>query len=425
MKTSRVKFNLISIVLCVVFFALLLVGNVYHAAISVATVPGSYADTYADEKHLDKVEMTNQEEDVFDFRYETFDYNINDDGTLTLEAYKGVGTDVVVPMAYDEMVVTALGEKFFEGSSIKNLYIPPSVSAINGEAVKSVTIHCDDDTVYLVENPENDWTIQTLNDSDFVNFLLDSIPFRYNDLGDSIELVGYTGEASDVIIPSYINGKPVTKVSFDMLGQYSLVVFPSTVTEITGETTITTVTWVFACAVVFVILALLATLITMNVVLPKFRKLEEISITTPIVVVTFLYLIAQIVFSLLSIYKGIASPALILVVGLAMFIAFVIYVSMACKGRSTAVEVKQHIAEQTADMREIKNVVRGLSDNITNPELKKQVKRLEEDILTMPLKSKLTAEEVEEIITKLRDIKSNPGQVDEEVVKRVRGMLNL
>ena len=363
MKTSRIKFNLILIAFSIIFVVITLVGNVFHANISVATIPGSYADTYAKDNKLNIVELTDGEEKYFDLRYEDFDYNIADDGTVIIENYKGVSSDLIIPGYIEKKKVCALGEKFIEtATTVTNLYIPPTLKNIGSEPTNKITIHCYDDTEFNRINGGEDskWNIELMYDSDYVNFILDDLDYRYNDKGGYIELVGYSGDSTMLVIPSYINGKPVSVVSFDMLGKVDLVVFPDTVTSINGMTKITTVsnTWIFA--MFFVVIALIATLITMNIVLPRLSNLDEIVIATPAVIVTFLYLIAQIIYSLLAIYKGIGGIGQTTIVGLVMLAVYVLFILSANRGRNHAKAVKEHIEERTAGMRELKAMVVGL-----------------------------------------------------------------
>lgn len=422
MKTSRIKFNCILVALTVIFVGIVLVGNVFRANINVATIPGSYADTYANDNKLGKVELADNEKEYFDLRFEDFDFNFADDGTVTIEKYNGVSTNLVIPAYIRDTEVGALGEDFIASvTTVTDLYIPQTLARIDSDPTDKITIHCYDSAEFNILNGGEDakWNIELMYDSDYVNFLLGDLNYRYNENENEIELLGYNGDDKTLVVPSYINGKPVTTVSFDMLGKYDLVVFPETVTSITGMTTITTVSGVWAFAMFFVGVALIATLITMNIVLPRLKKLDEIAITTPAVIVTFLYLIAQIVYSLLAIYKGIGGLGQITIVGLAMLAVYILFIVSANRGRNQAKAVAEHIEEDTAWMRELKKSIKGLSDGIEDPETKKMAKQLEEDILSMPLRNNLDKEKQEKLLKLIQELLIVIETNDEKSIKRI------
>ena len=232
-KGIQIKFNILAVLIAVVYVAIMVLFNVGYAKISVATIDGSYASEFADKKKLNKIDITDNQKMYFDVRYENFEYNENSDGTICLESYKGNSESVVIPYIYNDNLVSSLGENFFEGhENLKHVYLPLTVDDIKADVEKDITLYVDKASKLF---EDSGWEVKEIYDSEFVNHFNSEIPFSYNETSDSIELVNYNGTDDVIVIPSYIDGKPVKTVSFDMLGDFELVIFPETVTEITGE----------------------------------------------------------------------------------------------------------------------------------------------------------------------------------------------
>ena len=324
MKMNKVKnqflLNIFVIIAGAIFALVLIIGNVGRISASVAVVPGSYGEQYAQKNNLKVVELADSEKGYFDERYETFDYMVNGD-EIIVENYKGVSSDLVIPALIEGKAVTVLGENFVGGlNGVKNLFIPPTVTDIQGDVDENITIHCYEDTIvyekYLAEKEakekesekaaedaekdasqdsengsldseetmlagnqseeaeesEAEWKFEPLYDSDFVNFLLDDLQFAYNMKGVTAEVTKYYGNDDLVVIPSYINGYPVTDISMDLLGTAKGIVIPATVTSITGTSSKLIYSPLFAIELIFSLVAIVLSLITVNVLLPRYRK---------------------------------------------------------------------------------------------------------------------------------------------------------
>ena len=386
-KGIQTKFNIITLLIAVVYVAVMAVSNVGYASISVATIEGSYASEFADKKGLNKYNLTDSEKLYLDIRYENFNYNKNDDGTICLESYKGDSESIVIPYIYDDKLVSALGEKFFDGhESLKDIYLPITVKEIKAEPVKGVIIHVDKDSI-LLENEE--WEVVELYDSDYVNYFNSDIPFSYNETNDSIELVGYLGDDDLLVIPSYVNGKPVKTVSFDMLGDFSLVVFPETIAEITGEVGRVFFTSVFAVGLVFSILAFVLVLTFVNMVFSKVKKdLQEVVLSSPQIILSMIYLIGQLIFSVLTTFKINLGLLVVLVVCIVWTILYLILLVMAKVGRNYEKTVETKMEERITDMKIIKEMVKELAVEISDKELRKEVECVVEEVKYLSLGSK-------------------------------------
>lgn len=392
MKGNKIKnqilLNIFVIIAAVVFVAVLILGNVGRVAANVAVVPGSYGEKYASENKLNVVALSDNEKGYFDQRYESFDYNISG-SEIVLESYKGHSTDLVVPASIDGKDVTTLGEGFINSlESVKHLYIPYTVTEIKGEPDQSIIICCYEDSViykdYLKaqeDGAEKTWNCEAVYDSDFINFYLGDNPFAYNVNGGTVEIARYNGSDSTVVIPSYIDGNPVTKISMNLLGKPDLIVIPETISEITGTSAKLLYSPIFAIELFFSIVAIVLSLLSVNILLPRYRKsTSEYLLTGSQMVTNILYVVCQLGFAIAAIYYIEISAFLALVVSLVILGVYVFLMFSSGIGRQHAKEVSGKIAEKTSRMKAIKESVKGLDEGITDPEVKKQVRRLVEEI---------------------------------------------
>ena len=398
MKMSKVRnqlvLNIFIIIAGIVFSLVLILGNVGRASASVAVIGGSYGEEYADSNKLNIVELSDSEKNYFDLRYEIFDYSVEDDG-ITIERYTGKSSELVIPETINSIPVTKIGKDFIEAdSSISDLYIPATICEIQASVKENITIHCYDNTPiyqqYLADKEAETeqegedisvWKYEIIYDSDFVNYTLGDIPFSYNMNDDTVEITRYAGDEKLVIIPAYINGYPVTKISMNLLDLGNLVVIPDTVTSITGASAKLLYSPLFAIELIFSLLAILLSLITVNVLLPRYRKDNaEYMLTGSQIVSVVLYVMAQIGFAIASIYYLSITSFLALVISLVILAIFVLLVFSAGIGRGQVKEISQKIAEKTSRMDAIKQSAKELDGSKVSPETRKQLNRLVEEI---------------------------------------------
>ena len=423
---NRKTFNVITIIFAVIYALVLILGNVFYASLPVAVMPGSYAEQFADKKLLKKVDVSESEKGYFDWRYEEFDYNTTDQNNLSIERYTGKSTDLVIPAQINGHMVTRIGKDFFNGLSVRSLYLPVTIIAIDAEPVKGIKIYCDKDSIFYKDNQDKGWDLETVYDSTFVNFMLGDLPYGYNETEAGMELTRYYGDSDMIVIPSYINGKPVTTVSFDMLGNFKLVVFPNTVTEINGRVGKILFTAVFFFELIFSIIAFITVIIAVNIILPRYKNdIGEYMLSGSQMIISFAYLIIQLCFSILAIYFGIVSAGTAFVISLLLLCAYIVLIFMLQGGREHTQKVEERIAVQTETVRDLKSSVIGLSDGIQDKEAKKQVERVMEDIKYSPLRSKnpavesRLADEIDNLKVLIRENKN------EETIKKCADILTL
>ncbi len=448
---NQLLLNIFVIIAAIAFAGVLIFGNVGRVAANVAVIPGSYGEEYANKNKLNIVELADSEKSYFDQRYETFDYSV-ENGSIVVEGYTGASSDLVIPAAINGATVTAIGKEFTSTiSQVKNLFIPPTVTEIQADVDESIIIHCYEDTpvykkyqsdkeakekeaeagtenteqesVEQAEETEEDkaWNYDVMHDSDFVDFSLGDNPFAYNLDGATIEITRYTGDEDLIVIPSYINGYPVTKVSMNLLGSANGIVIPETVTSITGTSSKLLYTPLFAIELLFSLIAIVLSLLTVNVLLPRYRKDNtEYLLTGSQMVSVVLYVLAQIGFAIAAIYYISITPLLALVISLVILAVFVLFIFSAGIGRQHVKEVARRNIEKTSRMDAIKLAVRGMDESISDPELKKKVIRLVEEIRYSDPVSRQDLDGIESDLEKaIDDVKAAIAKGDSKAIARM------
>lgn len=418
-KKQVVGLNIFVILVAIAYALIMIIGNVSVAKSSVATISGSYGEQYAIENHLNQVVLADSEQVYFDQRYELFDYNVND-GKITLENYSGKSSDLVIPKSIGGVKVTALGENFISSlDTVKNVYLPLNVREILGEVDTNITIHCPENATLIADYEETDWNIEVVYDSDFINFELGDIPFQYNLNEANAEITRYDGNEELVVIPSYINGYPVTTVSMDFLGTAEVIVIPETVTNITGSSVQVLYSPVFMIELIFTIFAFVVALITVNVLLPRYRKnTEEYLLTGNQMVVVILYVVVQTIFGIATTYFLMISAFIALIISLIVIGGFVAILMLGGAGRKHVKNLEAHVAEKTSGMKAIKDSSRNMASEIRNPELRKQVQRLVDEIRFSDAVSRADLNDIEsEIEDAIQELKKNISAGDEDAIK--------
>ena len=418
-KKQVVGLNIFVILVAIAYALIMIIGNVSVAKSSVATISGSYGEQYAIENHLNQVVLADSEQVYFDQRYELFDYNVND-GKITLENYSGKSSDLVIPKSIGGVKITALGENFISSlDTVKNVYLPLNVREILGEVDTNITIHCPENATLIADYEETDWNIEVVYDSDFINFELGDIPFQYNLNEANAEITRYDGNEELVVIPSYINGYPVTTVSMDFLGTAEVIVIPETVTNITGSSVQVLYSPVFMIELIFTIFAFVVALITVNVLLPRYRKnTEEYLLTGNQMVAVILYVVVQTIFGIAATYFLMISAFIALIISLMIIGGFVAILMLGGAGRKHVKKLEAHVAEKTSGMKAIKDSSRNMASEIRNPELRKQVQRLVDEIRFSDAVSRADLNDIEsEIEDAIQELKKSISAGDEDAIK--------
>ena len=262
-----------------------LTNEKYYGNIKIKFSNNDYVLEYAKKNGIDYEKIADSEKDKYTKNIESFSYNkVND--TLEITEYKGLSETLVIPYEYDGVKVTSISDSF-KNDKVKNIYISDNINYLPVENFKNITINCYKGKYCEELKNNNELNVNILNDSDVVDFNYIDFPFEYNVKDGNVELTHYKGSGGALIIPETVNGMKVTSVSFD--GSHNKEVYlPDTINNI-SDNFITP--WNYNNYINCVISAIVAFVLTTIVILiVKDRTPEEIAVSTPIYIVTFMYL---------------------------------------------------------------------------------------------------------------------------------------
>ena len=226
----------IFVVLFVLFGAVSALAYDNSASVNIKCYAGSYAETYAKNNNIEAEIIPDSEAYIGVLTLESFDYNNN--GTIV--AYKGSSEKIAIPTEINGVKITTVAKDAFKNSNVKSIYIPNELKKFEAKELEGVTLYMyESSSLYKAfkDDKKVKFKLEVLPDSYHVNFITTDIPFSYNNISDkSVDLVGYTGSETTVLIPEAIEGKVVTAISFDALEQgIETIIIPKSVTNINGK----------------------------------------------------------------------------------------------------------------------------------------------------------------------------------------------
>ena len=177
------------------------------------------------------------------------DYTINS-GAITITGYSGpIGDALIIPGTINGLPVTTIGDYAFEGrANLTSVSIPNNVTSIGDNAFAGCTNLM---KVYFQGNaPSADSSVFSGDTNATIYYLLGTtgwgptfggLPtalwnqFKYTTNSGTITITGYNGPIAAVIIPSTINGLPVTRI-----GEGAFMLCP-TLTSVTISSNVTSI----------------------------------------------------------------------------------------------------------------------------------------------------------------------------------------
>lgn len=247
----------------------------------------SYAKKYANNNLLRYVEVSDSDKSLYDYDLETFDYNIIDKG-IEITNYSGISKRLVIPSYIDGKKVISISKNAISSNEyVKSIVISKNIEKMDIESLNNITIECFNGK-YCNELKKNDkLNVIVLNDSDIVNFNNSYVDFTYN-ISDEVTITNYVGSDNTLVIPSHINGYPVTKLSFDAI-YLEAIYIPNTVTSISGN-------FISKLANTFLVTTIISSIVALTIYLimlftNKGNNIKESFYNVPLVIVSIIYLL--------------------------------------------------------------------------------------------------------------------------------------
>ncbi len=247
----------------------------------------SYAKKYANNNLLRYVEVSDSDKSLYDYDLETFDYNIIDKG-IEITNYSGISKRLVIPSYIDGKKVISISKNAISSNEyVKSIVISKNIEKIYIKWLNNITIECFNGK-YCNELKKNDkLNVIVLNDSDIVNFNNSYVDFTYN-ISDEVTITNYVGSDNTLVIPSHINGYPVTKLSFDAI-YLEAIYIPNTVTSISGN-------FISKLANTFLVTTIISSIVALTIYLimlftNKGNNIKESFYNVPLVIVSIIYLL--------------------------------------------------------------------------------------------------------------------------------------
>jgi hypothetical protein len=154
-----------------------------------------------------------------------YDFETNADNTITITGYSGTNAILMIPSETNGYPITCIaGDAFQYLSGVVSITIPSSITNIGDQAFRFSTSITE---VYFQSNaPSLGYYIFFGDDSVIVYYTLGTtgwdpailgrpaiaFPFSYATNSGGIDITGYNGTNSDVVVPYAINGEPVTSI---------------------------------------------------------------------------------------------------------------------------------------------------------------------------------------------------------------------
>lgn len=210
------------------------------ASVDIICYEDSYAESYAKKHNIKCENISDSDAYVGMIGLENFDYNV-DGGTGEIVAYNGDSEKIAIPKEIDGIRIAKVSEKAFENAkNLKSIYLPETIDVFEPRTLDDITVHMYKDTeLYrsLSDDETVTYEINTIPESYYVNFYSSDIPFSYDNISaKTIKITEIHTYQKNIVIPESIDGKIVTSISFDALGNgVESILIPATVTSIEAD----------------------------------------------------------------------------------------------------------------------------------------------------------------------------------------------
>lgn len=194
---------------------------------------------------------------------------------------------------------------------------------------------------------------------------------------------------------------------------------PGIVTQAVGTDGVVFCRDVFPIVFVFTIIAFVLSLTLINVLFFRYgKKTEEYMLTVNQMIAVFGYLIAQLLFSFAVTGILYLSPFMVLIICLVILLLFLAVFLLGGIGRTHVQEMDDKLAKETYNIKRLREQSKDLAEQIENPELRKQVQRLVDEIRFADAVSREDLEDLEaDLAQAILRLKEDISKKDESAIE--------
>ena len=422
MRTKKLIIAIASIVFIVYVGVLFLVFDASNSA-NILCYKGSNAEKYAKENNVNYNVFADSDAYLGILNLENFEYNFAGQ-KCTIIKYSGESEKIAIPEDIEGHTVVEVAETAFdECSKLTRIYLPKTVTEFAPNKLDNKTVYCyKDSPIYdkLKDNQDKTFDLQTIADSYYVDFYSADIPFSYNTLSSGIEIINYKARQRTVIIPESIDGKPVTKLSIDVLSDgIETVVIPESVLEIKGDYATSRYSVEFYVTIAVAVLAFIFCCLATQLMFRKTDNLKKKFLGISIVYSGIKYYTILLICATVALIIH-CSLAFEIALSLVIFAIAVIELIVAKYSATCTINLEMKTANKTSFVKSITVDAQALMNRATNKSIKDDCKKVFESLrFSDPVDSIMLAEYDKRINLEFHELENAVNQDDAELVHKI------
>ncbi len=395
MKNKKL-FTIIGIFLFIITILILFITTYKSSNLEIITTKDSVAYKYAKEKKL-KVKTISESELInYKKNIETYAYNKNNSG-IEITSYNGISKELIIPNEIDGYKVLSIHEGVFKDKDITKITLPKSIISISDEDYKDIKLVCYKTELCDHLKSLKDYDVTVLNDSDNYNFNLDKLEFEYNK-DTTYELTKYNGTSKDIIVPDYINGYQVDKLTFEVDKNIKSIYIPKTVTQINLnilESPFNTLFWII---LIFDALAIIVFIVINSIVSSK--NLTESFNASPLRLISIIYIIFELIYSIIAKFGNYDIKGFILVSSIVL-IVYILFTILLLASKKKIEEYDKKISNIDLFIKDTLNLIEDIDVTDYDKELVSEIEKINVLVKYSDPVSIDEVKEIEKEITKL------------------------
>ncbi len=386
----------------------------------IITSKDSDAYQYAKKESIQVEEVADSEKDFYTEKKENFSYDRYQEG-IVITGYQGKSKELVIPKMIDGKFVLAIQKDAFKkDENLTKVIFPKTLLMIEKEDYKEIEIACYRSSLCNELKEDDDFKVTVLSDSDTYSFTDSSLAFEYN-IGDSIEIVKYTGSSLDIVIPETINGYEVTEVHLTVEKDLNSIYLPKTVTNMSLQYAEKVYPSTFWFTVVMTFISLLLFIGVM--ISASLKDKKDIFYQAPVMTISYLYLIGIYGY---SIYANVTNQNMktVILVQVIVALLYLVLAMFLLASKKRIRDYDEKIAKSTSYIQDTLELLEEIDLSNYGEDIKREVEEVKElirysDPVTSP-KTEDMEQQIQKMIQECGNEKEDWEKVKATIKKRNR-----